>query len=592
VPPSATYAERLRAREATLSRLDQLHARVGNTRLVIAAVALAAAWGCFDAHAFSVVWLAIPLAGFAGLVLYHQRIERRRSLARRAAAYYRTGLDRIEDRWAGSGSTGEELFADGHLYARDLDVFGRGSLFELLCTARTPGGQRTLARWLSAPSSLPAIRERHAAITDLRGRVDLRERLAIVADQPRITRAPEALSAWAEAPNGLDRPWIPWAAGALTVAALAGAVVWALWGLAFPFIAILAVELAAAYLLRAEITAVFAGIESAFEDLNVLAGQLQTIEVEPFATAPLRELVRGLSSHALSASAALSRLATIVNLIDSRQNPFLRPLLPPLMYSVHVALAGERWRSRHGRVVSSWLAAIGEIEALNSIAGYSFERPGDPFPEFIEGDAAFHATGLGHPLLPAGSRVRNDVAIGGAPRVLLVSGSNMSGKSTLLRTVGINTVLAMAGAPVCAARLRLVALQVGASIQAGDSLQTGTSRFYAEIGRLRALLDCACRSPPLLFLLDELLQGTNSRDRRIGAEGLLRALLARGAIGLVSTHDLALADMPGLESGALKNVHFRDVFASGGLVFDFKLRDGVVTTSNGIELMRAIGLEV
>jgi DNA mismatch repair ATPase MutS len=240
--------------------------------------------------------------------------------------------------------------------------------------------------------------------------------------------------------------------------------------------------------------------------------------------------------------------------------------------------------------VAAWLDALGKIEALVSLARYAYEHPENTVPEFIEGAAAFAATELGHPLIPAAVRVRNDVEIAGAVRVFLVSGSNMSGKSTLLRTVGINTVLAMAGAPVCAKRLRLTPLWTGASIRINDSLHEGSSRFYAEITRLRQLFEQ--RPLPLLFLLDELLQGTNSADRRVGAEGVIRALVARRAIGLISTHDLALTDIAGLEPGTLVNVHFQDELVDGKLKFDFKLRPGIVTHSNGVALMRSIGLDV
>jgi DNA mismatch repair ATPase MutS len=176
--------------------------------------------------------------------------------------------------------------------------------------------------------------------------------------------------------------------------------------------------------------------------------------------------------------------------------------------------------------------------------------------------------------------------------VLLVSGSNMSGKSTLMRAVGINTVLAMAGAPVRARKLILSPLQIGASIRVNDSLQEGSSRFYAEITRLRQIFDFAAGEPPLLFLLDELLQGTNSKDRRVGAEGIVRALVERGAIGIVSTHDLALTDIGGPLDGHLHNVHFQDELIDGKMRFDYLLREGIVTKSNGLELMRSIGLEV
>jgi DNA mismatch repair ATPase MutS len=281
-----------------------------------------------------------------------------------------------------------------------------------------------------------------------------------------------------------------------------------------------------------------------------------------------------------------------VDLINSRHDMFVRLIDAPLMYSVQVAYAAERWRRAHGRTVGRWLAVVGEIEALLSLAAYSYEHPNDPFPEFIEANASFRAEGLGHPLLPSGLCIRNDVNISGETRVLLVSGSNMSGKSTLLRAVGVNAVLAMAGAPVRAARLQMTPLQVGASIRINDSLQEGSSRFYAEITRLRQILDFAGANPPLLFLLDELLQGTNSKDRRIGAEGIVRALLERRSIGIVSTHDLALTDIGGPLDGHLRNVHFQDELANGQMTFDYTLRDGVVTKSNGLELMRSIGIQV
>jgi DNA mismatch repair ATPase MutS len=323
-----------------------------------------------------------------------------------------------------------------------------------------------------------------------------------------------------------------------------------------------------------------------------LADLLIRMERTPFVAPPLQDLVRRLSSHRLPASETITRLARIIDFADARDNPFLRAIDTPLLYSVHVALAAERWRRDHGKVIREWIDALGEFEALGSLAGYSFEHPRDPFPEFVEGSATFVAAELGHPLIPVAKCVRNSVSIEGTTRMLLVSGSNMSGKSTLLRTVGINTVLAMAGAPVRARALRLTPLQVGASIRVNDSLHEGSSRFYAEILRLREIHNLLNRDAPLLFLLDELLQGTNSRDRLIGAEGIVRALLEGGAIGLVSTHDLALTGIGSLPPGAMRNVHFQDELLEGQMRFDFRLRAGVVERSNGVELMRAIGLRV
>jgi DNA mismatch repair ATPase MutS len=278
-------------------------------------------------------------------------------------------------------------------------------------------------------------------------------------------------------------------------------------------------------------------------------------------------------------------------MMEQRSNFIVRVFDAPLLYSVQLAGAAQAWRGRYGASLERWLCSLGELEALQSLATYSFEHPNDPFPELAEGDPCFEAVKLGHPLIPEAKCVRNDVSLGRETRLLLVSGSNMSGKSTLLRAVGINAVLAMAGAPVRAASLRIMPLHVGASIQVNDSLQEGRSRFYSEILRLRAICALAEEQPPVLFLLDELLDGTNSGDRLTGAAGIAHALMTSGAIGLISTHDLALTAI-GDGTHTLRNVHFEDRIEDGEMRFDFKLRDGVVTTRNGVALMRMIGLKV
>jgi MutS domain V len=588
--PVEQYSARLREREAHLARGERLHARLGNARLALGVSFLITAWLCFGPYAIALPWLLVPTMAFTGLVMYHRRVRGWQARAQRAAEFYRTGLERIRDRWHGSGPVGGQFDVQHHIYAADLDLFGKDSLYQMLCAARTQMGENTLAQWLLAPADSVAIRERHSSIADLRERLDWREELAVQGDSSRIELRCDRVIDWALSPNRLDRPWIRWTAPLLALLAVAAALAWAIAGLRFPLLAVLLIELALTYLLRDPVRTATTAVETAYEDLKGLSLLLNRIETERFEAAPLRALVLRLSSHSIGASAAFSRLATIVNFIESRRNPFLQPFMLPLMYPLQTALAAERWRAAHGNAIRAWLDVLGEIEALVSLARYSYEHPEYPFPEFIEGAAAFQADELGHPLIPAAARVCNDVDMSGSTRVLLVSGSNMSGKSTLLRAVGINTVLAMAGAPVCAKRLQLTPLRIGASIRVNDSLHEGSSRFYAEITRLRQLFEPAAL--PLLYLLDELLQGTNSSDRRTGAQGVIRALLERGAIGLVSTHDLALTEIAGLDAHALVNVHFEDEFIDGKLKFDFKLRNGIITKSNGIELMRSIGLDV
>jgi MutS domain V len=612
VLPSEEYGQRLSDRAARVARYEKIHIRLGNVRLGLAALMVAVAWASLRAHYFSPWWIAAPLAAFVGIGSWHSRILRAREVAQRAVAFYERGLARIEDRWAGAGETGDRFNDPHHVYAADLDLFGAGNLFQLLSTARTRMGEDTLAEWLLAPAAVERIRERHAAVDELREQLDLREDLAVLGEDVGVGVHPEALLKWAESPNQMQALWLRWLAPLLAALAVSAVVVWAIWRMATPLVVMVAIEAALTYSLRKSLDEVLHGTEHAFRDLSLLAGVLARVEAHAFQSPRLLALQRELLSTGMPSSKAIARLRTLVDLIDSRHNIFVRIIDAPLMYSVQMAFAAERWRRAHGSALRLWVTAIGEMEALLSLAAYSFEHPADPFPEFADGTAAasgaaFEGEEIGHPLVAAATCVRNNVSICGETRVLLVSGSNMSGKSTLLRAVGMNVVLAMAGAPVRARRLRLTPLQIGASIRVNDSLREGSSRFYAEITRLRQIFDLARGdfargdfasgdfaggNPRLMFLLDELLQGTNSKDRRIGAEGIVRALVKRGAIGMVSTHDLALTDIGGAVEGHLRNVHFQDELANGRMIFDYKLRDGVVTKSNGLELMRSIGLEV
>ncbi|MFY9912257.1 MAG: mismatch repair protein [Candidatus Sulfotelmatobacter sp.] len=590
--PSEEYVQRLRACESKVAHYDKIHMRLGNIRLMLALLAAVIAWAAFRWHDLSPYWLTLPAALFIGIAKYHSRILQARELASRAVAFYKRGLARIEDRWAEIGETGERFNDPHHVYAADLDLFGKGSLFQLLSTARTRMGEETLARWLLSPSPVDVIRERHVAVSELRQQLDLREDLAVLGENAGVGVHPDKLQKWAEATNRMKPIWLRWLAPLLAIMLVASVVVWAHWDVVTPLVVVVVIEAAITYSLRHGLEEVLHGAEHALRQLDLLSAVLSRIEAHSFHSPPLQSLQRSLLSGSVASSRAIASLRTLVNLIDSRHNLFVRIIDAPLMYSVQLAFAAERWRQAHGFSTRSWLNAVGEIEALLCLATYGFEHPADPFPEFVEGSACFDGEALGHPLIPAATCVRNSVRIGGEARVLLVSGSNMSGKSTQLRAVGTNVVLAMAGAPVRAQRLRLTPLQVGASIRINDSLQEGSSRFYSEITRLRKIFDLAGGKPALIFLLDELLQGTNSNDRRIGAEGIVRALINRGAIGMVSTHDLALTDIGGSLERQVRNVHFQDELENGKMKFDYVLRDGVVTKSNGLELMRSIGLEV
>ena len=334
-------------------------------------------------------------------------------------------------------------------------------------------------------------------------------------------------------------------------------------------------------------------IEAAANDLPLLAATLARLAAEPF-TAPRLAALKTAFAHAGGPPAERVRdLRRLADWVAARNNPFFVPVAIAMLWDVRMALLLDDWGRQSGPAVGRWLAAIADLEALASLAAYAVENPHDPFPDVHPpGDPLLDATALAHPLLPADHGVRNDVRLGGPARLLTVSGSNMSGKSTLLRAVGTNVALALAGGPVRAKRLSLTPVALGATLRIQDSLQDGKSRFFAEVTRVKAVLARAATAPPVLFLFDELFAGTNSADRLVGAEGVLRHLLDAGAVGLVTTHDLALTELTTGLGDRAHNVHFEDQWTAGQMTFDYRLQPGVVPHGNGLALMRAVGLEV
>jgi len=593
--PSQEYSVRLERFAGAVAAMHRQHVRVGNTKIGVIVTALVMAWMSLAKEWVSPYWLAVALCVYAALALLHEHIVRARSRAETAAEFYRKGLARIEDRWAGTGQTGDRFREEPHVYADDLDLFGRGGLFELLCTARLPMGENQLAHWLRFPSAKEDILERQSLIHELRDKLDLREDLAVNGEDLRTRFNPESLVGWAESQRVL--PKSPWRfVTAFLALATAVAILYYFAGGSYRIaLVLLAIDAGFLRALKKRAQMVIHGVSCNAEGLLLFSQILQRLEREPFVAPWLLDFSAELAAGTQRASRAIRKFARIVYWIDAEHSLLAHLAELPLLYTIQVAFAAEAWRSRFGHTMRRWVEISGETEALLSLAGYAFEHPADPFPEFVneENSAKFHAEELGHPLIPAARCIRNSVQLDNGTRVLLVSGSNMSGKSTLLRAVGVNAVLAMAGAPVRAKSLRLTSLAIGTRIRSTDSLQEGRSGFYTEILHIRAVFKLAESGKlPLLFLFDELLEGTNSKDRRIGAEGLLRALLERGAIGIVTTHDLALTEVGQSSGQLLRNMHFQDYLENGNMRFDYTLREGVVAKSNAIELMRLIGLQV
>lgn len=591
--PLDVYRDRLADRKRNLERLQRSDSLCANGRFAIFVLALGILGLSLVAGLLPIYALAVPIIAFGIVAIIHDRTLRAKVLAEDAIAFYEKGIDRLEGLWPGRGPDGQELAPADHLYAEDLDLFGNASLFELLCTARTRAGESMLARWMCSPADPEEIEARHEAIKELRGQLDFRETLALAGGTLRTGVRPEMLSRWACAQPVLSqgaRYTCAIALTALTVAAFAG---WAAdsWTLA-PVLLFVTLELIFARTMKESVARVIAALQEPMKDLAVFANVARHFEEAAFISPKLKAIQAQLTADGKVASEQIGRLARLFTWLDAHRNQIFAPIAIVLMWTVHFAHALERWRKVCGNKVPDWLEAVGELEALSALACYAYERPGDIFPEIVEGEALYDGRGLGHPLLTDTECVRNSVSIGVRPRMLIVSGSNMSGKSTLLRVVGINAVLAFMGAPVRAESLRISPLAIGASLHIVDSIQSGTSHFYAEITRLRKISELARSGDAVLFLVDEILHGTNSHDRRIGAEAVLKSYLEAGGIGLVTTHDLAITDTAKAFAEKAANVHFVDHIEEGRLVFDYKVRDGVVQRSNALALMRAIGLDV
>lgn len=587
------YESRLNAYRVQAARLKQRAGRLSNARLAVFLLAVVMAWFVWETRDISVIWMALPLVSFLVLMILHAGVIRSLDRAMRAVVFYQKGLGRLEGRWAGVGDDGLRFLEESHPYARDLDLFGEGSVFELLCTTRTPWGARTLAGWLLSPASKEIVVARQAAVRELGAKLDLIEELAIVDEEISPEVDPQSLVQWASSPPTLTSRVVRAVAFALAVVSVIVVLGWlGSYIHRSVVLTVLVIEATFALWLRSRVEEVIASADKPDRELGMLSRILNCLEKESFSSTRLIELQQLLSVGGLSASRQIRRLRRLIELMDLRLNKMFAPVAMLLLWGTQFAFALESWRSRSGPSVERWLEALGEIEALIALATFSYEHPDDPFPELADEGPLFEGEGIGHPLIPEGQLTRNDLRLGEPLHLLVVSGSNMSGKSTLLRTIGINSVLALAGSPVRARRLRLSILAVGASIRIVDSLQEGVSRFYAEIKRLRQIMDLTEDSLPLVFLLDEIFHGTNSHDRRIGAEAVVRGLVARGAVGLITTHDLALSKVADSMAPAAQNVHFEDHLENGKMVFDYRLRPGVVQKSNALDLMRSVGLEV
>ena len=551
-----------------------------------------------------VAWLSIPLfVVFGVLVSRHRSLKARLARASVAEGLAEDGLARLDRRWTDlpDPAPAPATAGTGHPWSGDLDVYGRASLRSLLGPVFTPMGRARLDQWLLTHPDFEHARDRQPAVREIAGLTEIREKAAVegALAEPVQGEALERFLEWCNAAPILPR-WVGIAAWVLPPVTLALAIADVLswmggWGW---FLGLMA-QTVLAWRWGARLHEYFGRASSGVPGLRRYHRLLAVWEGCSPKSAVLAREVGVLQGPEQTASSAIARLDRWLTMADARFSS-LHPVFGiGLLWDLHVARQLDDWRASAGRRAAGWMDSLGTLEALSSLGTLAADHPDWAFPELApSGESVLLAgEGLGHPLLADDVGVRNDVTLGPPGRVLLITGSNMAGKSTLLRSLGLAVVMAGTGAPVCARRLRLVEGRLFTSMRVQDSIETGVSFFMAELERLAALLRSApvvgSDDAPLIYLVDEILQGTNSDERRIAGRRLVRHLLRRRAIGAVTTHDLEFHRHPEIEAAA-ELAHFREsvdtVEGGEGLTFDYRLRPGLATTRNALRLAERVGL--
>ena len=592
---SVSYQARLIALQATASqlRLGQVIA-FAVMCLAITAILLLA-FLSLARHRIPWPWIPapVPLAIFAGTIGRKRNAALLR--ARRLQTYYEGGMARLAGHWAGSGVQGHQFAPPEHSYAQDLQIFGEGSLFELLCTCRTEIGRRRLADYLLNPTMLSETLRRQEAVRELQNKSHLREQIHVLGEYAFQQSTWETLAGWLDSPvspaSSSTRVLTLITSTALAFLFLLGwshAMAWS--ALTSWMGGLLLISGVLGLLYRTDVLASLPAIRAVGTELSVLRQGLKLLQGQTFRATLLTELVE--ASRQGDPPARLRQLERRIKAMAQKDKEWFYLGSRALLIGTQVFLAIENWRRNHAAALRRWLSVWGEFEALMALAQYADEHPDSIFPQFSETETMLEGQGLAHPLLPTGQCVRNDILFNQRTRFYVISGSNMAGKSTILRAIGLNAVLAYAGAPVCAESLMLSHFQICASLAVQDSLLEGKSKFLAEMDRLKQALTIPAEQGPVLFLIDEILSGTNSKDRRAAAEAIMRELLRRGAVGAMSTHDLALTELATLKDLPGANRHMGSRSDADPLNFDYLLKPGITRQSSALAIARLAGVPI
>ncbi|CAN5641682.1 MutS family DNA mismatch repair protein [soil metagenome] len=598
--PKQAYSQLEASLRLELIALQRNLDRIANLRLVsAAAVAMSALWLLIRPDPIPIVATVASAGVFVLLVVWYRRARSRRENCQVLIDIQIESLARLGHDWTSLPLRDSDPADPDHPYAVDLDVIGHGSLLHLLDTTATTIGHSALRKWLLEPGGRELIAERQHAVQELAPQRKWRQELELAGRSTGLqTDDPSPFLDWSEGDLALeDRAWLPWMARS-GLAASVVMIILAI-GRVFPPEVVMVPLLANVLLHYASRPIIGARIEVARSQQDAMksySGILVHLASAPSGPDLLDALHAKLDAHHQPAHQTVAQLGSIVSWAVPRSALSHLPLQALFSWDVHILYALERWQKQHGHQVRHWLSTIGEFEALSAMATLTYDNPDWKFPVITQSEPTINGRAVGHPLIPETTRVPNDVQIGPTGTFLLVTGSNMAGKSTMLRSIGLNIVLAQAGGPTCAVDFHLPPTTLWTCVRVTDSLEQGVSYYMAELMRLKAVHSAAERASvaeeQFCYLLDEILQGTNSAERQIAARHIISQLIELDAIGAVSTHDLQLADSPELRSRA-RNVHFAETLSNGSggpqMVFDYQLKPGPATSTNALRLMEIVG---
>lgn len=592
------YIKRRNYYEKLLKKQKETINFISILRLIvfIASVGFAIFFYTTKKYYLSIIILIVPAVLFIMLLNKHSKLRYNRKCSTLICEINESSLKRLKGEWKAFEDNGEEFIDINHDYSKDLDIFGKGSLFQCINSANTYLGRQKLSKILKAPDyGIEEIYDRQEAVKELSENLGWRQRFMaegkIAADK---NKNPELLFKWGKERSNLfcNTKFIAMSRilPAITIVTI---LLYSLKG-NIPYylpLILIGIQVIILRLNAKESNKVLSLVYKYKKDIEVYNKMIKLIEKKKFKSKYLIALKESLiSKDKVTTTQQIDKLSRIVNLISDRSNFFYHLINIITLWEYHCLIRLENWKKESGGFMEQWLSTIAELEALSSLAILKYDNPEWIMPEIGKSVLIFKAKNIGHPLLSK-NRICNDLDLRKNPSILLITGSNMSGKSTLLRTAGINLVLAYAGAPVCAEVFSCSIMNIYTCMRISDNLEENISSFYAELLRIRKLIDAANRKEPVFFLLDEIFRGTNSKDRHTGAKVLIERLSKENALGMVSTHDLELSDIEKMNS-KVKNYHFREYYRNNEINFDYKLRPGVSTTRNAIYLMRMAGIDI